>query len=101
MYRTKDRGRLLRNGWVSVKGRIGHDTLIKLRGVRIDLQDIENTILRSAPGGAIMNAVASVRSDGISKCIVAHVSFTTENNAPRTEDNKYTYLSCLLKNLPL
>ncbi|EXL67078.1 hypothetical protein FOPG_16777 [Fusarium oxysporum f. sp. conglutinans race 2 54008] len=102
MYRTKDRGRLLPNGWVSIEGRIGHDTLIKLRGMRIDLRDIENTILISAPGGAISEAVASVRSDGDSAFIVAHVSFTSDNTVLSTgEDEGHTYLSRLLTHLPL
>nr|QEE83322.1 polyketide synthase 12778 [Alternaria oxytropis] len=100
MYRTGDRGRLLPKGWVSVEGRIGQDTLIKLRGMRIDLQDIEKTILRSAPGGAILDVAACVRSDdGSSEFIVAHILFAPDNNMSPTE--RHAYLSHLLASLPL
>ncbi|KAI0865811.1 hypothetical protein F4860DRAFT_509690 [Xylaria cubensis] len=38
MYRTKDRGRLLSDGCLLVEGRIGGDTEIELRGMRVDLR---------------------------------------------------------------
>lgn len=61
MYRTRDRGRLLPNGSIIVEGRIGEDTEIRLRGLRIDLKDIEQTIVRYARG-VVAEAVASVRT---------------------------------------
>ncbi|UNI19398.1 putative NRPS-like protein biosynthetic cluster [Purpureocillium takamizusanense] len=61
MFRTGDRGRLLPDGSLVLEGRIGDDTQIKIRGVRIDLRDIEQTIVQ-ASGCAIAKAVAVART---------------------------------------
>ena len=47
MYATGDRVRLLLSGSISFEGRV--DTMVKVRGVRIDLCDIE-IAMRAAPG---------------------------------------------------
>ncbi|KAI0412784.1 putative polyketide synthase [Xylaria grammica] len=62
MYRTGDKGQISPDGTLEVLGRIAGDTQIKLRGIRIELQDIEDTILRAAEG-ALSSVVASVRGD--------------------------------------
>ncbi|KAL4789653.1 acetyl-CoA synthetase-like protein [Aspergillus venezuelensis] len=54
LYRTGDRGRLLEDGSLVLLGRMDGDTEIKLRGLRIDLED-----------------VASAMSEGISQHLVA------------------------------
>lgn len=105
MYRTRDRGRLHPDGMVTVEGRIGDDTQVKLRGVRIDLQDIEQTIIQCS-SGAVTEAVATVRSAAggngdapDSKFIVAHVVL-----APDFRDEtegQHGYLSRLVSTLPL
>ena len=74
MYRTGDRGRLRDNGALFCEGRIAGDTQIKLRGFRIELEDIENTILQ-ASNGAFVNAVVSVYGQADSQLLVAHVVF--------------------------
>lgn len=103
MYRTKDRGRLLPNGELSVEGRIGQDTMIKLRGQRIELQDIEQTIIRSC-SGLLSEAVVSARSPAEdSGFLVAHVVFALDDNRdlPVNSEDKKKYLAKLLKELPL
>ncbi|OKL60321.1 hypothetical protein UA08_04451 [Talaromyces atroroseus] len=62
MYRTGDRGVLQDDGALKILGRIDGDTQIKLRGIRIEMQDIENTILREA-NGAISDVVVVPRGD--------------------------------------
>ncbi|KAI0000735.1 hypothetical protein F4779DRAFT_604486 [Xylariaceae sp. FL0662B] len=99
MYRSRDRGRLMSDGSVVVEGRIGDDTEIKLRGQRIDLKDIEQTILRSA-NGVIVDAVASVRSTGSStdaQFLVAHVVFSLAS----PPEHEQTFLNDLKESLPL
>lgn len=99
MYRTRDRGRLLPDGSILVKRRIGDDTEIKLRGQRIDLKDIEQTILRTADG-LVAEAVASVRSttgNRDAQFFVAHVVFSPT----KTPADVHGFLRDLLASLPL
>lgn len=71
LYRTGDLGRLRKDGSLMVKGRISGDTQVKIRGMRIELQDIESCILEAGEG-VIFKAVVSVRGDAM---LVAHVQF--------------------------
>ncbi|KAF2185492.1 polyketide synthetase [Zopfia rhizophila CBS 207.26] len=74
MYRTGDVGRWSSEGTMSVEGRVSSDTQIKLRGLRIDLQEVERAIV-DASDRTLQEAVASIRatdSDGID-LLVAHV----------------------------
>jgi hybrid polyketide synthase/nonribosomal peptide synthetase ACE1 len=73
MYRTGDRGRFRADGALIVEGRIEGDTEVKLRGLRIDLQDVEKAILRTA-NGTILNVVVTVR--GEPQYLAAHLQFT-------------------------
>ncbi|KAI0110313.1 hypothetical protein GGR51DRAFT_569609 [Nemania sp. FL0031] len=62
MYRSSDRGRLLADGSIIFLGRSAHDSQIKFRGFRIDLDDVANTILSTAQG-VLADAVITVRGD--------------------------------------
>ena len=94
MYRTKDRGRLITDVTLSIEGRVGDDTEVKLRGLRIDLKDIEQAILASSDGN-IVDAAASLRSTNGSSFIVAHVVFSA---AGSVQDR---FPESLLSSLPL
>jgi hybrid polyketide synthase/nonribosomal peptide synthetase ACE1 len=96
LYRTGDQGRQLADGSVVYEGRIAGDSQIKLRGIRIELKDIESTIVKVSEG-TVCKAVASVRGDRDSEFIVAHVEFAGDF----PEDQKDQYLSGLLGRLPL
>ena len=69
VYRTGDVGRLQSDDSVVFLGRMARDTMVKLGGMRVDLQEIENSIL-SAAEGALQKAVVSLRSGQLP---VAHV----------------------------
>jgi hybrid polyketide synthase/nonribosomal peptide synthetase ACE1 len=71
MHRSGDRGKLSADGLV-LEGRVEGDTQIKLRGIRIDLQDIESTIVKYA-AGAVRDAVVSLRNSGETDILVAHI----------------------------
>ncbi|KAL8908394.1 MAG: hypothetical protein Q9207_000813 [Kuettlingeria erythrocarpa] len=45
-YRTEDRAVLQEDGALELLGRIAGDAQVKLRGIRIEMEDIESTILR-------------------------------------------------------
>ena len=97
MHRTGDRGRLRKNdGALMYEGRIVGDTQIKLRGLRIELRDVESTILAIADG-ALEDAVVSVRGDP--QFLVAHVVFSSEYHA--TGEDRERFLAQLLSSLPL
>ncbi|KAJ8128582.1 hypothetical protein O1611_g5050 [Lasiodiplodia mahajangana] len=106
MYRTGDRGRLHPDGTVTIEGRINGDTQVKLHGVRVDLQDIENTVLQCSKG-TIAEACATIRHRNITQSgnnqqamfIAVHVVCDSclDLDAVGLEQ----YLSSLLSNLPL
>jgi hybrid polyketide synthase/nonribosomal peptide synthetase ACE1 len=71
-YRSGDRGRLRADGALLFDGRIDGDSQIKLRGLRIELEDIESSITKTSKG-ALVEAIVSVRGDP--EFLVAHVVF--------------------------
>ncbi|KAF3763037.1 hypothetical protein M406DRAFT_20609, partial [Cryphonectria parasitica EP155] len=77
MQRTGDLGRWSRavhHGAVLVEGRISGDTMVKLRGLRVDLREVEGEILR-AGAGMLAEAVVSIlrASADTPEFLVAHV----------------------------
>ncbi|CAI6236720.1 unnamed protein product [Periconia digitata] len=99
MYATGDRGRLLPDGSLCILGRVGGDTEIKLNGVRIDLRDVEQTILRSS-NGKLADAAVSLRLQEGSEAryLVAHVVFAGEDTH---KFDRADFLDSLIADLPL
>ncbi|KAH8899038.1 hypothetical protein GQ53DRAFT_836980 [Thozetella sp. PMI_491] len=76
LYRTGDLGRWQQDGTLQVEGRISGDTQVKLRGLRVDLAEIESVILDVSDGvlrGAIVSACQL--SPDKPPFLVAHVEF--------------------------
>lgn len=73
MYRTGDIGHLQEDGAMVFRNRMAGDTQIKIRGIRIELNDIESNIV-SAANGALKEAVVTLR-EGVPNLLVAHVVF--------------------------
>lgn len=98
MYRTGDTGRWLKDGTILIEGRIAGDTQVKLRGLRIDLQELEQTIVKISDG-TIAEAVASVRSASVGQpdFLAAHVVFSAAVSA----DTVGRMLTEVKSNLPL
>ena len=69
-YKTGDKGCLLDDGSLVLLGRVDGDTLVKLRGLRIDLSEVSTEILRAAQG-RLTDAIVTVRGDP--SFLVAHV----------------------------
>ncbi|RHZ63428.1 uncharacterized protein CDV56_104935 [Aspergillus thermomutatus] len=101
MYRTGDKGRLLPTGELMYLGRMNGDTQIKLRGFRVELEDIAQTILRVAHG-RLADAVVSVRGihdeDGDRRFLVAFVVPARQNDGA---GEIQTFLDRLVHSLPL
>ncbi|PIG81412.1 polyketide synthase [Aspergillus arachidicola] len=97
-YRTFDRGRLLSDGSLVIEGRLDGDTQVKIRGIRIELEDIENSIIQ-ASDGKVLNAVVSIHGED-SQLLTAHVVLapSTQGGAPSDLDS---FLQQLRATLPL
>ncbi|KAF8846563.1 hypothetical protein BDZ45DRAFT_755927 [Acephala macrosclerotiorum] len=95
LYRTGDKGRMLSDGSVIYQGRLEGDSQVKLRGVRIELDDISNTILRISKG-VLFDAAVVLRGD-TEQYLVAFAVFATGREPQKPE----SYLRSLLSTLPL
>ncbi|KAE8378016.1 hypothetical protein BDV26DRAFT_281393 [Aspergillus bertholletiae] len=94
VYKSGDVGRLLPDGSFTFEKRVDGDTQVKIRGLRIELEDIENTIIKSA-AGEVSRAVCSVRGDP--QFIVSHVQL----REGFVEGEELPFLRALKKRLPL
>lgn len=95
MYRTGDIGHLRDDAAMVFHNRIAGDTQIKIRGLRLELNDIESNII-SAARGVLREAVVTLR-EGDPEFLVAHVVFAPQ---PIVID-KDTFLDDLLSHLPI
>ncbi|CAJ2504343.1 Uu.00g117370.m01.CDS01 [Anthostomella pinea] len=76
IHRTGDLGRWGETGALFIEGRISGDTQIKLRGLRIDLREVEHALLETAQGQlgeAVVSCCRMSASDP--EFLVAHVVF--------------------------
>ncbi|KAB8336832.1 hypothetical protein FH972_021140 [Carpinus fangiana] len=96
MHRTGDVGSLREDGSLVFRNRVAGDTQVKLRGLRIDLRDVENNIISTA--GSVLKEVIVTLRDSDPEYLVAHVVF-----APDQYDigDKTIFLKHLLGRLPI
>ncbi|OGM49764.1 polyketide synthase-nonribosomal peptide synthetase hybrid [Aspergillus bombycis] len=94
MYRTGDKAKLLKDGSLVLLGRMDGDTEIKLRGLRIDLEDVASTMLNCHPN-LLSSAIVCVKDQGVSEILVAFVALMPGQTATDVE------LQYLASNLPL
>ncbi|EAQ88739.1 hypothetical protein CHGG_05358 [Chaetomium globosum CBS 148.51] len=76
-YRTGDLGVLRASGTVDIIGRISGDNQVKLRGFRVELQEVE-AVLLTAANGALSHAIVTARGEGEGRFLAAHVVFGLE-----------------------
>lgn len=95
MYRTGDYGHFREDGSLVFRHRISSDLQVKIRGLRIELGDIESNIVR-AGNGAILEAIITVHGDD-SDFLVARVVFDTKCDIT----DKDAFLQNVLQDLPV
>ncbi|KAI1873032.1 uncharacterized protein JN550_003285 [Neoarthrinium moseri] len=78
LYRTGDKGCIREDGSIVFLGRMDGDTLIKLRGLRIELTEVANIIM-NAGKGSFADTIVTVRGPSDSQFLVAHVAVAEEN----------------------
>lgn len=98
VYRTGDRGRLLNDSSLVFLGRLEGDSQIKLRGQRVELDEIAHAVLQVSKG-KVANVQVSVRGAGTDAFLVAFVVFS--NSALDEETDRTTYLKQLRQRIPL
>ena len=96
MHRTGDIGYLQEDGSLVFRNRVAGDTQVKLRGLRIDLRDVETNIISTA-AGALKEVIVTLR-EGEPEYLVAHVVFAPTQHEI---DDKDYFLKHLLGRLPL
>nr|QCQ29630.1 polyketide synthase-nonribosomal peptide synthase [Alternaria oxytropis] len=96
MFKTGDRGRLRPDGSLVFMGRTDGDNMIKLRGVRIDLEDVASNLVHTA-GDVVAEAVVTVHGEDEARMLVAHVVLREDASKSITLDS----LQEMAQNLPL
>lgn len=100
MYRTGDKAKFLPDGRIVFLGRRAGDSQIKLRGFRIELEDVSNTIIKSS-GGVVSEAAVSLRqsSDGSQdSAFLVAFAIISEAHCPSEVSS---FFKQLLRDLPL
>jgi amino acid adenylation domain-containing protein len=92
MYKTGDKGKLLEDGSLVFMGRMDGDSQVKLRGLRIELDEVSKVLVKAAQG-VLSDAIVSVQ--GGPESLVAHVIFAPGKLMSAAE------LRILARNLPL
>ncbi|KAF4119349.1 hypothetical protein GMORB2_4868 [Geosmithia morbida] len=98
MYRTGDICHLQDDGSMVFHNRIAGGTQVRIRGLRIELSDIESNIVATSEG-VVKEAVVSLRR-GDPDFLVAHVAFTA-GHEPDTAAEAEAYLDGLLSRLQI
>ncbi|KAF4416988.1 polyketide synthase [Fusarium acutatum] len=96
VYRSGDRGRLCHDGLLFCDGRLEGSNMIKLRGFRVELDEVEKTII-SHSAGALSHAVVTLRGTEEGRYLAAHVVFAPEF----PEHDRESIMKSLRQTLPL
>ncbi|KAI0184184.1 putative hybrid NRPS/PKS enzyme [Xylaria flabelliformis] len=96
LYLTGDKAQMLSDGSVVILGRMDGDSMVKVRGMRIQLDDISNAIM-NAGKGTVTEAAVLVQGVDENQILVAYV--VLEKTAQPSYDQ--VYLRELIQGLPL
>lgn len=106
LYRSGDHGRLLQDGSIHLLGRVedgsGSSGQVKIRGMRVELDEVANTMIRESIG-ALTAAVVSYRrrDDSGDGMLVGFVVFALEKQDPEHDDQRRDIIRRLRTSLSL
>ena len=92
-YKTGDKARLLANGEIDLLGR--EDRQVKLRGIRVELDEIEYIISQF---DSVKNVAVVVDTDGAGNDLL--LAFVQKNDATGSKDFKSRIQGLLIENVP-
>lgn len=86
VYRAGDKGRLLADSTLLCLGRLDRGTQIKVRGQRIDLQEIESAVLKASEGALGSVVISSRRLNGDDNdVLIAHATLADPEDSSLDE----------------
>lgn len=100
VYRTGDRVKLLPDGRIVFLGRIAGDSQIKLRGFRVELEDVASNIVKSS-AGVVSEAAVSLRPGDGGPEDAFLVAFAVLSESGRGRDETPRLLKQIARNLSL
>ncbi|KAK3318106.1 hybrid PKS-NRPS PsoA [Apodospora peruviana] len=108
LYRSGDHGRLLQDGSIHLLGRVedGGSVQVKIRGMRVELDEVANIMIRES-GGALTAAAVSYRrrgddsGGGVTDLLVGFVVFDLEKQKQEFEEERAEIIRRLRTSLPL
>ncbi|GLA04538.1 nonribosomal peptide synthase [Aspergillus niger] len=96
VYKTGDYGRILPDGKLEYRGRLKGDSQIKLRGMRLELEEISSVLVQASQG--VLREAAVLAKGQPEPYLVAFVVFSTTSDSPVNVDS---FLDSLRSGLPL
>lgn len=99
VYKTGDRGVWREDGTLGYLGRMTNDSVVKIRGLRVDLTDVENAILSQA-SHIVSDVVVTMHREGDDSFLVAHVVVRASvRNVERSDQEHHLETESLLEDL--
>jgi nucleoside-diphosphate-sugar epimerase len=97
LYLTGDTGRMLSDGSIVMTGRVDGDNQVKVRGMRVQLDDVSRALVQASRGILVDAAVLVRGEDPGNQQLVAYAVFSRINEV----NDEQTYLRQLCQELPI
>jgi pseurotin A synthetase (hybrid polyketide synthase/nonribosomal peptide synthetase) len=99
LYRSSDYGRYMADGRLVYQGRLAGDSQVKLRGIRLELDEVSDAIVQCSQGAVANAAVVAKGDEGANTFLVGFVVLSTDHYPIITDVQ--SFLKILLSTLPV